>query len=147
VAQRWAVIIMDPLTAFRLKYFKLPDCKKSLGIMLGLMILDKFYLDNYVEHHIFGRDGKGGPILLMKGRIDHHEQEYREARKKWYWHQRIAKFYIPVDHNFNDKIDLKELTYNNSHFNTFLDPKDLPRHHDPEGFYFNVLTPEDFYKQ
>ena len=138
---------MDPLTAFRKKYFKLPDCKGALGLMIGLMLLDAIRVRSNVQHLIFGRDGKGGPILEMRSRIDHHEQEYREARKKWYWHQRVANNYMPYDHNFNDKLDIKELSYNNSHFNTFLDPKTLPRHHDPEGYYFNVLSPEDFYKQ
>ena len=138
---------MDPLTAFRKQYFKLPDCHRALALTLGFILLDSFVVDRDVRGHIFGRDGKGGPILEMKTRIDHHTAEYREARKKFYWHQRLAKFYMPLDHNFNDKIDLKELTYNNSHFNTFLNPKDVPRHHDAEGYYFNVLTPEDFYKQ
>ena len=46
----------------------------------------------------------------------------------------------------NDKLDYKTLSYNFSHHNTYLDPKDLPRHHDPEAFYHNELEPEDFYK-
>ena len=51
-----------------------------------------------------------------------------------------------IGQGINDKLDYKTLSYNFSHHNTYLDLKDLPRHHDPEAFYHNELEPEDFYK-
>mgnify|MGYP001056888092 CR=1 FL=1 len=136
----------NPLKAFAAKYLKRPDCWKALVITAGVMLFDKLYLDRYVNHQIFGPDGKGGEALLCRTRVDHHEEEYREARKQFYWHQRKGKFYIPQDHSFNDKLDYKTLTYNYSHFNSYLNPKDLPKHHDPDAYYFNEMDPEDFYK-
>lgn len=135
-----------PLQQYVKQYWKKPDCWKSLLLLSGLIFVDSFFIDNLVKRRIFGHDGKGGNILLLQTRIDHHEEEYREARKKWYWHQRKGKFYMPQDHLFNFNMDYKELSYNNSHFNRFLDPADLKRHHDPDAYYFNELEPEDFYK-
>src|SRR3569623_1361990 len=108
-------------------YFKRPDAWRGLAIVSGLIFLDSFIIDNTVKNFIFGADGKGGELLVCKTRIDHHEEEYREARKKWYWHQRKAKFYMPQDYSFNDKLDYKTLSYNFSHFNRFLDPETLPK--------------------
>lgn len=110
------------------------------------MYLDKLYMDRAVNLHIFGRDGKGGDVLLCKARIDQHEAEYREARKLWYWNQRKAKFYMPQDFTFNDKLDYQTLSYDSAHLNSYLDPRQLPKHHDADGYYFNELEPEDFYR-
>lgn len=136
-----------PLGAFVKQYFKLPACYKALGILTGFLLVDSYVIDSQVRHFIFGRDGKGGEVLLCKTRINHHQAEYQEERKRWYWHQRNGKFYMPQDFMFNDKLDYKELTYDNKHENTFLNPKDLPRHHDHDAYYFNEVEPEDIYKR
>lgn len=136
----------NPLAQFAQKYFKRPDCWKPLALLLGVAFLDKLYMDRSIKQHIFGKDGRGGEILLCKARIDHHEAEYREARKQWYWHQRKAKFYMPQDFTFNDKLDYKTLSYNYAHYNSYLDPKDLPSHHDANVYNFNELDSSDFYK-
>ncbi|CAG9319296.1 unnamed protein product [Blepharisma stoltei] len=136
----------NPLQQFANQYFKRPDSWKGLALLAGIIFVDSYFIDRGVRNYIFGKDGKGGEMLLCKTRIDHHEEEYREARKKWYWHQRKAKFYMPQDVSFNDKLDYKTLSYNYAHFNKFLDPADVPRHHDADAFYFNELEPEDYYK-
>ena len=136
----------SPLSQFAAKYLKRPDCWKALLMVSGFMLLEKLYIDRLVRHQIFGDDGHGGRILLCQTRLNHHEAEYREARKDWYWHQRRGKFYLPQDFSFNDKLDYKTLSYNFAHYNSYLDPKDLPRHHDADAYYFNELEPTDFYK-
>ena len=133
----------NPLTQFAKQYFKLPDAYYGLGVLAGFIFVDSLLMDRVVKKHIFGRDGKGGKVLECYSRIDPHEAEYREHRKKWYWHQRRAKFFMPQDFNLNDKLDYKTLTYNYSHINQYLKPRSIEGHHSPEGYYFNDLEPED----
>ena len=136
----------NPLIEFRQKYFKRPDCWKSLLILGGLLFIDKFIVEARVRTIIFGHDGKGGEILLMKSRMDHHEQEFREERKKFYWHQRAQEHYIPCDHLFNSKLDYKTLSYNYSHYDTYSDPKKIPAGHHPETETFSGVPHELFHR-
>jgi hypothetical protein len=134
----------NPLRAFARKYFKLPDAWYGLAILGGLCVVDAIFINRVViKNEIFGRDGRGGTVLECFSRIDHHEAEYREGRKKWYYHQRRAKFYMPQDFQFNDKLDYETLSYGRSHENRFIKPGAFPGHHDPDGYYFNDIEADD----
>jgi hypothetical protein len=137
----------NPLRAFAAQYFTLPASWKALGITLGVLFVDSYYLDSCVKYNIFGADGKGGFMLQMLTRVDHHEEEFREERKKWYWHQRKAKFYMPQDYTFNDRLDYKTVSYGAAHGNSYLNPKDLPGNHDANAYFFNELEYSDLYKK
>jgi hypothetical protein len=135
------------LQEFSQKYLKRPDSWKGLLIMTGFLFLAKVHVDKKVEEYIFGEDGKGGQILLMKSRISEHDSEFREERKKFYWHQRVRKYYIPYGFSFNSKLDYKTLTYNNSHFDTWSDPKEIPHGHDGNNYTFSHVQHEFFHKE
>ena len=133
-----------PLQEFSKKYFKRPDCWRSLLILGGVLLVDKFFIDYHVKNYIFGNDGHGGEVLLIQSRMDHHEQEFREERKKYYWHQRLQKFYIPSGHTLNTKVDYKTLSYNSSHLESYLDPREIPTGHNHENDTFSFVASENF---
>lgn len=133
-----------PLHAFSKKYFKRPDCWRSLSILAGFLIVDKWIMDSYVDNYIFGKDGHGGEVLVIKSRMDEHEREFREERKKYYWHLRLQKFYIPSKYTLNTKLDYNTLSYNESHNDTWVDPKTIPSEHEAHNFNLNFL-PEDYF--
>jgi hypothetical protein len=134
----------NPLVELYKKYFKRPDCWRSLLVLGGVLIVDKIILDYQVKNYIFGPDGKGGEILVIYSRHDHHEEEFREQRKKYYWHQRIREFYPPEGYSLNTKLDYKTLSYNNSHLDTFLDPSKLPSGHDADHYTFHIVSTDNF---
>ena len=137
----------NPLQAFSNKYLKVPDCWRSLLWLGGFLLVDKMFLDHYVQRYIFGDDGQGGEVLLMKTRTTHHEHEFREERKKYYWHQRYARFYIPSSFNLNTKLDYQTLSYNYSHLGTVAIPSEVPKNHHPETNTFSKVTTDYFYKE
>ncbi|OMJ77093.1 hypothetical protein SteCoe_23363 [Stentor coeruleus] len=137
----------NPLVAFKNKYFKIPDCWRGLLILGGVLIVDKYIMDYFINHHIFGDDGLGGDILVIKSRVDHHEAEFREARKKYYWHQKSGRYYLPGSMAINTKLDYKTLSYNNSHLDSWVDPKTIPSGHNPENNTFSFCAAENFNKE
>lgn len=132
---------------FSQKYFKLPDCWRSLLVLGGFLIVDKYIIEKQVENFIFGADGHGGEILIIKSRMDHHEQEFREERKKFYWHQRSGRFYMPYGFTLNTKLDYETLSYGYSHFDTYSDPKKIPSGHHSETDTFSTVSHENFHKE
>lgn len=135
-----------PLQEFSRKYFKRPDCWRGLLILAGFLVVDKWVVDRSVQNYIFGQDGLGGEVLVIQGRADHHEQEFREERKKYYWHQRLRKFYIPYDYTLNTKLDYDTLSYHGTHNDSWVNPKDIPSGHHPENNTFSFAANENFHK-
>jgi hypothetical protein len=76
----------NPLRAWARQYLKTPDAWRGLAITGGLLMVDLFIIDKRVTNFIFGKDGKGGEVIACYSRIDPHTAEYKEGRKKWYWH-------------------------------------------------------------
>lgn len=136
----------NPLQLYLKKYVKRPDCWKSLLILSGFLVISKHLVDRQVQTFIFGEDGKGGEMLLMYTRIDHHESEFREERKKFYWHQRFRNFYVPSGYNFNSQLDYKTLSYNQSHYDTWSDPRKIPHGHDGNNYSIHPVPHEFFHK-
>ena len=137
----------NALQDFSSKYFKRPDSWKGLLIMGGFLILTKLKVDNDVKLFIFGEDGKGGQMLLIKSRLSEHDSEFREERRKFYWHHRISRYYMPDGFSFNSKLDYKTLSYNNSHQDSWNDPRTIPHGHDAHNYSFGDVQHEIFHKE
>jgi hypothetical protein len=136
-----------PLQEFSQKYFKRPDSWKGLLIMCGGLFLTKLYVDHKVKLHIFGEDGKGGQMLLMRTRHTEHDAEFREERKRFYWHHRGGRNYAVDGYSFNSKLDYQTLSYNNSHTDSWVDPKTIPHGHEGNNYSTNDVEYERFYKE
>lgn len=136
----------NPLQLYINKYIKRPDCWKSLLILSGFLGITKIYVDRKVQNFIFGEDGKGGEMLIVYTRINEHDSEFREERKKFYWHQRLRNYYIPSGYNFNSQLDYKTLSYNYSHNDTWSDPRKIPHGHDPDSYTLHHVPHEYFHK-
>ena len=115
-------------------------------ILAGFLVVDKYIIDRHVQNYIFGEDGHGGEMLVIKTRMDHHEQEFREERKRYYWHQRAQRYYMPYGFTLNTKLDYQTLSYNYSHFNTYSNPHELPINHHPENDTMSRVPVETFHK-
>ena len=139
----------NAIKAWSAKYLKLPDCHRPLLYLGGAMLISKFVIDALVKDYIFGPDGKGGEMLACYTRMNHHDIEYKEKRKRWYWHQKKAAFYKPQDYHFNDREkDYEKLSYGHAHENYYFNPeKDAPTGHNAEVYNFNEFEVADYYKR